>query len=453
MQELDSLASLALRKAEKKGVGQVEAFILKSHIRSVYVEGGSPRLANDEYETGLGLKLCLGKRVGFASRTVNQEKSVEEIINEAFSIAKTSEEDPYFKSLPSAEEIRGEVKDVFSKETEKITTEEIVAKAMETVNAAEESKNVKVPLGLLRLADYSLHVTNSLGVQFDHKGTMVYTYFKSKATSGDKAGEGVEKEWSTRIAAIDFEKVGKSIAKKALATLKAETFKGELKGIALIDPVEASGLLSVIEFATSSEQVNKGRSPWINKLETEVASKEFSVEDDGRYPGGIRSALADDEGVQTSRKAIIEKGVLKSYIYDSYNAGIAGVRATGNGFRRGTTSVEGSFMRPAVCAYSNMIIKPGKKTPEEIISQIDKGVLVETFASPEVNPVTGGFSCEVRNATLIEKGQLTKHVKHALLTGNMYEQLKNIAYVGNVLKIVDSFVLPTIAFGGTTLVG
>jgi PmbA protein len=447
------LASLALRKAEKKGVGQVEAFILKSHICSVYVEGGSPRLADDEYETGLGLKLCLGKRVGFASGTVNREKSVEEIVNEAFSIAKTSEEDPYFKSLPSAEEIRGEVKDVFSREIEKATTEEVVAKAMEAVNAAEEAKNVKVPLGLLRLADYSLHVTNSLGVQFDHKGTMVYTYFKSKATSGDKAGEGVEKEWSTRIAAIDFEKVGKSIAKKALATLKAETFKGELKGIALIDPVEASGLLSVIEFASSSEQVNKGRSPWINKLETEVASKEFTVEDDGRYPGGIRSALADDEGVQTSRKAIIEKGVLKSYIYDSYNAGIAGVRATGNGFRRGTTSVEGSFMRPAVCAYSNMIVKLGKKTPEEIISQIDKGVLVETFASPEVNPVTGGFSCEVRNATLIEKGQLTKHVKHALLTGNMYEQLKKVAYVGNDLKIVDSFVLPTIAFGGTTLVG
>jgi predicted Zn-dependent protease len=110
-------------------------------------------------------------------------------------------------------------------------------------------------------------------------------------------------------------------------------------------------------------------------------------------------------------------------------------------------------MRPAVCAYSNMIVKPGKKTPEEIISQIDKGVLVETFASPEVNPVTGGFSCEVRNATLIKKGQLTKHVKHALLTGNMYEQLKRVAYVGNDLKIVDSFVLPTIAFGGTTLVG
>jgi len=447
------LASLALSKAEKKGAEQVEVFILNSRIRTVYVEGGSPRLADDKFETGLGLKLCLGKRVGFASGALNSDKNIGKIVNEAFSIAKTSKEDPYFKSLPGGEEIRGEVKDVFCKETEKITTEEIVAKAVETVKAAEEAKNVKVPLGMLRLANYSFHVANSLDIEFDHKGTMVYTYFKAKASGGDKAGEGIEKEWSTRIGAIDFEKIGKSVASKALATLKAETFRGELKGVSLIDPVETSGLLFVIEFATSSEQVNKKRSPWINKLGTEVASKEFTVEDDGRYPGGIRSALADDEGVKTCRKAIIEKGVLKSYIYDSYNAGIAGARATGNGFRRGTTSIEDSFTRPATCAYSNMIIKSGRKSPEEVISQIDKGVFVEAFASPEVNPITGGFSCEVRNATLIKNGQLTRNVKHALLTGNMYELLKKVAYVGNDMKVVDSFVLPTVAFEGTTLVG
>ena len=453
MQELDSLASLALKKGEKKGVEQIEAFVLRSRIRSVYIEGSSPRLADDKSETGLGLKLCLGKRVGFASGTLNNEKNVEEIVNEAVSITRTSKEDPYFKSLPNAEEICGEVKDVFCKETERITTKEIVAKAMGVVKAAEKTKNVKVPLGLLRLANYSFHVTNSLGVWFNHGGTMVFAHFTAKATNGGKAGEGVEKEWSTRIAAIDFERIGESIAEKALATLKAETFKGKFKGISLIDPVEASGLLSVIEFATSSEQVNKRRSPWINKLGAEVANKELTVEDDGRYLGGIRSALADDEGVKTSRKTIIEKGVLKSYIYDSYNANIAGAKASGNGFRRGTRSIEGAFTRPAICAYSNMIVEPGKKSPEEIISQIDKGVFVEAFATPEVHPVTGGFSCEVRNATLIEKGQLTKHVKHALLTGNMYDQLKNVAYVGNDVKIVDSFVLPTIAFEGTTLVG
>lgn len=453
MQELESLASLALKEAKKKGAGQAEAFFLKSHSRSVYIEGGYSRLADDKSEKGLGLKLCLGRRIGFASGTVHNKKNVQDIVDATFSIAKGSEEDQCFKSLPTPEKTSGEVKNVYCKETAESTTEEIVAKAMEVVKVAEEKKNVKVPLGMLRLASYSFHVANSLGVQFSHQGTMIFAYFTAKATDGNKAGEGVEKKWSTSIKNIDFGEIGESITRKSLATLKAESFKGESKGVAIIDPVEASGLLSIIDFATSSEQVNKGRSPWTNKLESEVASKEFTVGEDGRYEGGIRSALADDEGVATSKRTIIGNGVLKSYIYDSYNANIAGVEATGNGFRRGTRSIEGSFTRPAVCAYANTVIKPGNMTPEQIISQIDNGVFIETFASPEVNPFTGGFSCEVRSAKLIEKGQLRQNVKHALLTGNMYEILKKIAYIGNDMRIIESFVSPTIAFEGTTLVG
>jgi len=247
--------------------------------------------------------------------------------------------------------------------------------------------------------------------------------------------------------------MGNSIAEKALATLKAESFKDEWNVTAVIASTELEGLLSAVEFATNSENVNKKRSPWINQLGAKVASEKITVWDDGRHPGGIRSALADDEGVETAKKTIIDRGKLQSFIYDSYNANIAGVKATGNGFRRGTRSIEGSFASPTACAYSNMVIKPGNKSLDAIISQIDRGVLIEAFASPEVNPITGGFGCEVRDATLIENGKLTKHVKHALLTGNIYEALKNVFDIGEEAKIVENTVLPSIAFSDVTLVG
>ncbi len=449
----DSLASSVLIKAEKGGASQAEAFIIDSHIRSIYIEDGTPRLADDKLERGLGLKACIQKRIGFSSGVLSNIKSAEEIVNEALSIAKTTKEDPDFQSLPSGGEVSGEVKAVFCDETAEITTEEIVARSMATVRAAEKNEGVKVPLGLLRLAKYSLQVSNSLGVSFHHKGTMVFLHFTAKATRGGNVGEGVEKVWSTKISSVNFERIGNSIAEKALNTLEADTFRGELKVTAVIDPVETAGLLNSVRFATSSEQVNKGRSPWSKKIGTEVASQEFTIIDDGTYPGGIKSAVADDEGIKTTKKAIINKGVLRSYIYDSYNANIAGVKASGNGFRRGTRSIEGAFASPVTCAYSNMTIAPGNRSREEIISQIDNGVLVERFASPEVNPITGGFGCEVRNAALIEGGQPAKHVKHALLTGNMYEHLRNVVSVGNDVKTVGDVILPTIAFSGATLVG
>jgi len=449
----DSLASSVLKSAEKRGASQAEAFIIDSHIRSIYIEDSVPRLADDKLERGLGVKTCIHKRVGFSSGVISNIKSAEGILSEALSIAKTTKEDPDFQSLPSGGEVPGEIKGVFCAETAEITTEEIVAKAMTAVRTAEKNKGVKVPLGLLRLAKYTLQVSNSLGVRFQHKGTMVFLHFTAKATRGENAGEGVEKVWSTKISSIDFEGIGNSIAEKALKTLEADAFQGELKGIAVIDPVETADLLDSVKFATSSEQVNKGRSPWIKKIGTRVASQELTIIDDGTYPGGIRSAVADDEGVRTTKKAIINGGVLKSYIYDSYNANIAGVEATGNGFRRGTRSIEGAFAMPVTCNYSNMTIKPGNKSREQVISQIGEGVLVDRFASPEVNPITGGFGCEVRDATLIEGGQLTRHIKHALLTGNMYEHLGNIVDVGNDVKIVGDVILPTMAFSGATLVG
>jgi len=449
---LESLASAALKKAERLGASQVEAFILNTRGRSVYIENSKPRVSDDKSETGLGLKVCSGKRVGFSSGTVNKG-SVDEIVNEALSIARTTEEDPNFKSLPIGGKFSGRVEGVYCEETSQTGLEELVAKAMDTVKTTERNRNVRVPLGMIRLADYSLHVVNSLGVNFSHRGTMVFSYFNSKATVGERAGEGIEREWSTTISKLDFEKIGDAVAQKALATMKAESFKGERSVTALIVPTELEGLLSAVEFATNSEQVNEKRSPWLNKLGDKVASEKLTVWDDGRHGGGIRSAIADDEGVETNKKAIIEKGKLQSYVYDSYNANIAGVEATGNGFRRGTRSIEGAFAFSASCAYSNMVVKPGNRSLDDIVSRIDEGVLVENFASPEVNPITGGFGCEVRNASLIEDGRLTKHVKHALLTGNMYEALQNVFDLGEETKMVENTVLPPIAFSNVSLVG
>jgi PmbA protein len=447
------LASAALKKAEKTGADQAEVFIMRTHGRSVYIESSKPRVADDKLETGLGLKVCLGKRIGFASGTVSETTDVEEVVKEAFSIARTNEEDPYFKSFPTAVKLSGKIQNVYSETTAQIRLDDIVRNAMVAVKSAENTKNVKVPLGLIRIADYELHLANSLGVGFSHKATMIFSYFKSKASVGDKAGEGTEKEWSTDISKIDFEEMGKSIADKAIATMQAESFRGENNLTAIIVPTELEGFFLPIEFATSAEQVNKKRSPWANQLGNKVADDKLTIYDDGRYPGGIRSALADDEGVETSKKTIIEKGRLMAFIYDSYNAGITNVKATGNGFRRMTRSVEGAFARPATCSYASMVVKPGSKKLTDVISGVDKGVLVEAFASPEVNQFTGGFGCEIRDATLIEGGQLSKHVRHALLTGNIYEALKNIHDVTSETKIVENTVLPSMAFSNVTLIG
>lgn len=453
MSTLDSLAQSAIRKAEKAGATQAEAFVIESNIRSVYVERSLPRLADDKMEIGLAVRAFVGKCSGLASGVISSADDLEETVRGALSIARTTKEDPNFRSLASGGRLSGEIRDVFCQETSEVDGKEIVAAVMGSVRSAEKKKDVRVPLGMLRLGSYSMHVCNSLGVDFGHRGTMIFAHLTAKAARGAAVGEGVERVWSTRFSLVDFEGIGRCIADKALRNLEAGAFSGRLEGVAVIDPIEAAGLLDSIKFATSSEQVNRGTSPWSDKIGAEVASRELTILDDGMFPGGIRSAVADDEGVRTTKKPIISNGVLESFVYDSYNANIAGVKPTGNGFRRGTRTIEGAFGSPLSCVYSNMVVESGNKSVEDIVSGIERGVFVERFASPEVNPVTGGFGCEVRAATLIEGGLLGKHVRYALLTGNIYEQLRNVVGIGNDVRIVEDTVLPTLAFSGVTLVG
>ena len=211
--------------------------------------------------------------------------------------------------------------------------------------------------------------------------------------------------------------------------------------------------MRVVTIATSGEYVNRRMSPWIGKLDQEVASQSLTIIDDGRLKGGLRSALADDEGVPTTRKYIIERGVLKNYLFDSYNANISGVESTGNGFRRGITSVEDAHTRITSCSSSNIIIEPGEKDLDSLISEIDRGVLIYKFAYPQADPITGNFGLEVRNAVLIEDGSLTIGIKHALLTGNMYEALRNISGIGKKQYKYENYLIPYMRFSGLQLIG
>src|SRR5207245_9258045 len=109
---------------------------------------------------------------------------------------------------------------------------------------------------------------------------------------------------------------------------------------------------------------------------------------------------------------------------------------------------------------ANRFVEPGLKSREALLAEVDSGGYVEKFAAPEVNPLSGSFAMEVRNATLIKKGELADHVKVALLTGNFYDGLKNVVGVGRELTPTHAFLtapgcayVPAMAFEGFELVG
>ena len=459
--DIESTNSKILRLAEKAGATQAEVFGTVVRTSGVYIDDDIAKMGMSQTELGFGLKLIIGKKIGYTSSTLTLE-SVDDLVSRASSMAKVSSPDPKFNSLPSPKKVSGSPERFYDKNTAHLDSERLTEMAMLVVESAT-SDSVTVPNGTLRTSSVDFKVMNSLGINAGSKSTMVYGFFTAKADVSGSVGEGVQRCWSREVSEIQFDKVGEKLKEQALNVLKAKAFTEKWDNVTcVLAPSETAQLVNeIIGFSASGENVNKKSSPWVDKVGDIVANEALTICDNGLSDKGLLSALVDDEGMPMKKTSVIEKGILTSYLNDSYNAAQMDLESTSNGMRRGAREINGAFASPVSCRITTLEITPSSKTVEDIVSGIDKGVFIEHFAWPQVEPTSGSFSNEIRNARLIENGELTDQIKHALHVGNLYESLKGDLYIANDIQIQGisdvgvngSVLLPTIAFSGTELVG
>ncbi len=450
---LEDISGKLVTLSEKAGASQAEAFVTIVKTAGVYIDDDIPKIGSFQTEIGAGLKYIIGKKLGFTSSTLATE-GVQDIVDRAMSIAKVSSEDPKFVSLPDPKKASGSPNMFFDADTANVDTEYLIGKTMELVDSAK-SKIVTVPNGSLRASSVEFHVQNSLGVDAGSKSTIVFGFFTAKSEDSGKVGEGVQRCWSRKIDGIDFTKIGEKLQSQAIQVLKAGTFKEKWEDvIAVLAPSEGSEILgTLIGSSANAEQVNNGASAWADNLGASVANKALTVSDNGRSEKGLMSAIVDDEGTPTQNTTLIENGILQSYYFDSYSALQRDVVSTGNGYRRNDRETNGRFGLATGCRSSSLEVAPGTKSLDDMIGEIDKGIYIEHFAWPIVDPLSGAFSNEVRNAQLIEKGELTKQVKYLLWVGNLLESIKGEMMIGSNPEVHSRRIMPVMAFPGTEIVG
>ena len=437
----------------KAGASQCEVFSIEARTSSVYVDDCIPKITDTKIEYGIGLKFVMGQKVGYTSSTLLSE-GPSDVVARAKSMATVSSEDSRFSSLPEPKKVSGRYDRFLDRPTAEADGVTLLDSTMEVVNSAV-CPEVTVPNGVLRASTVETTIVNSLGVDSSSKSTLVFGYFTAKSESLGKVGEGVQRCWSRSLRSIDFSRVGAELQRNALDVLKAEAFKDKWSDIvAVLVPSEGSQMLgALVGSAASGENINNRSSPWTDRIGDRIGDESLTVLDNGLSKLGMLSSVVDDEGVPSRLTRIVDKGMLKSYFFDSYNAHTLNVSPTGNGMRRQARDVHGLFTSPAKCSQTTLEVPAGERSPEDVISEIDKGVYIEHFAWPQVNALAGTFSNEIRNARLIEKGELTKNIKYALLVGNLYESLKKPVYVCSDTEVHDETVMPTLGFSGTELVG
>ena len=205
---------------------------------------------------------------------------------------------------------------------------------------------------------------------------------------------------------------------------RAEHFNGQESMTVIVPPNELAELLiSSAVFSLSAENVNKQRSAWAKRMGERVGSIQLNLVDDPFDERGMCSSGYDDEGSPTKRKELVDRGILKGFMYDQYNALLSGRRAQATRCvvtrpTRRTPTVGRWRSTPSTWSGSQEQGFGGDG------HGVERGILVDKLASAEVNPITGAFGLEVRCAKEIVKGEMVRTIDHALLAGNFYQALR-----------------------------
>ncbi|MFN3739521.1 MAG: TldD/PmbA family protein [Thermodesulfovibrionales bacterium] len=215
-------------------------------------------------------------------------------------------------------------------------------------------------------------------------------------------------------------------AKRVLMMLRAR--KAPAGRMPVVISSEAGGTMihEAIGHGLEADLSQNGLSVFSGKKGQKVASELITVIDDATLEGKRGSFRFDDEGTVSQKTLLVEKGVLKNFMYDIVTSMKDGVAPTGNGRRE-------SYRHKPIPRMTNTLIAPGKDSPQEIIRTVERGLFVKKMGGGQVNTVTGDFVFEVQEGYLIEKGKISEPLRGATLTGNGPEVLKSIDMVGNDL--------------------
>ncbi|MDH5770303.1 MAG: TldD/PmbA family protein, partial [Candidatus Bathyarchaeota archaeon] len=194
-------------------------------------------------------------------------------------------------------------------------------------------------------------------------------------------------------------------------------------------------MINLIVQMLRADKVQKHQSALAGKIGQQVGSEVLTIVDDGRVPCAVGSKVFDDEGYPTRRTILIEKGVLKSFLYNTYTAHKDGVKSTGNSHRVLILNPVPKYTLAPFVGPTNIVLKPGTSNKESLIGEVKNGLITKGFIGAHTaNIASGDLSVALDCPFKIEDGEKSYPIKEAMISGNIFDLLKNVEAVGNDVK-------------------
>lgn len=447
--EMLSIAEKTVKEAVKSGASEAEAYVYEGQASNVGIELGQVNKTNQIIDRGVGVRVIINKAVGFAyTNIVNDPNAIEKIVNSALSSAKASKPDSDWKGFPEKKTYSTKLEGTFDSKVLEIGSDELVNISQTMIDSANQvDRKVFAAEGGIGNAYIANAVANSNGVIGFDKGTIIECSLATLAKDGSKVTPICFEFNAARNYQVDPVWVGREAAKLSVSALKTKPIETKTTTLILTQFALQDLLGYTLINAVRADSVQRGQSPFKGRIGEKVASENLTIYDDGLYPSGMRTWLFDGEGVPHQKTAIIEKGVLKNFIYDNYSAKKENKESTGNASRAGYLSTPG-------VDTTNFHILPGTTTADDMLKQVDDGLLIYYLqGAHSSNPVSGEFSVVATPAWKIQKGEIAYASRGVMLAGNIFEVLKNVSIVGSNERQMGGLIAPWITVENVRVIG
>ena len=465
--DLQQLASDVLSRALKAGATDAEAVVYEGDEFSTRVRLGQVETLKESGSRAVGLRVFIAS--GKANRTASTSssdfsaESIERLVSGAVTLARITSEDP-FAGLP---------------EPEAFGQHDVAAQHLYF-----DDVNLQPPADRIRIAReveaasmaFDTRIENSGGGDFDaatsHKIMMnsrgftgeyrrSYCGFSAQPIAHEADGKMQRNYWysnarTTRLLE-DPIAIGHEAARRALRRLGARRVPTQHAPV-VFAPENARAIIGNINEAANGDAIYRHATFFADMLGQRVAGENITVIDDGTLvfdhvspdqaggikTGGFGTSPFDGEGLPTRRTVLVENGILKNYVMNTYTARKLGMASTGNASRSLASN-------PGIGA-GNFFLQPGTLTPEQIIGDVKSGLYVTETMGFGVNLVTGDYS-QGAAGLWIENGELAYPVEEITIAGNLKDMYQNISAIGNDLVFRSASAAPTLRIEGMTIAG
>jgi PmbA protein len=407
----------AILERARKVAEEAEVFFVSSEETPVHFEANRLKQIQSKQSTSVALRLMRQGRVGFAAS--NDPDDIENLVNMAVETSEFGMPARFqFPGLSSYPEVA-----VFDPEAERITLERMIGLGEELIAAITgHTPGIVCEAYVTRGLD-SLRIVNSRGGEAHYRASTFALGVEGTVIQGTDmlfVGDGqsschpiLETKPVTDLVInqLEMARVTATVGRKPLPVIFTPN------GL-------ASALTSPLMAAFNGKLVLEGASPLAGKLGEVLFDEKFSLTDDPTIAYRPHSHPCDDEGIPSQRTPRIEKGTVANFFYDLQTAALAGTQSTGHGSR-----ARGGLPGPAPSAF---IIAPGETTLDEMIQDMREGLVIEQLMGAQQTNVLGGdFSGNVLLGYKVEVGKIVGRVKNTMVSGNIYQVLKDITAVGS----------------------